>query len=400
MLLAGLLHVAVPRALVSRHMGGRGWRAALKGAVVGVPLPLCSCGIIPFAESLKRQGASRGAITSFLIATPQTGVDSVLATGALLGWPIAAWRVLTALVSGVLGGTAVSWAVEDDACGDPGHEAPQVGPEPGLTSRLREALSYGFGMLLEDIAFWLSVGILVGGAIGAFVPPDFFSQHIANPYLQTVAVLAVAVPLYVCATGSIPIAAALVAKGLPLGAAVVFLIAGPATNVATLSVFAKALGRRTVAIYLGTIVLMSLAFGMAFQLLFPELGLAGGGQHHHHDGPLADVAWWEWASAALLGLLTAAALWRRALLRLSAERAEQPLEDEGDDMQTIELEVQGMNCGHCSGSVEQVLGQVPGVQQVQVSLEQGRATVRGEGLALEPLVEAVQSRGFEAREAS
>jgi uncharacterized membrane protein YraQ (UPF0718 family)/copper chaperone CopZ len=404
LLLAGLLHVTVPKAWVTRHMGGRGLGAAVKAALVGIPLPLCSCGVIPFADSLKRQGASRTSITSFLIATPQTGVDSILATSAMLGPVVAVWRVITALVSGVVGGVlAGAVEPEEDRAGP--EELPTGGGLPrGWKAKGRELLSYGMGMLMEDIAFWLTVGMVAGGAIAAFVPDDLFTSAVSHPVLQWGAVMVVAVPLYVCATGSIPIAAALVAKGLPLGAAIVFLIAGPATNVATLTVFTRALGRRVVAVYLGTIVVVSLAFGLAFDLLFPGAGLPVSMAHHHEHGLLETVTWWEWASSVVLVVALARALWIRGRARVARWRAADvpdpiPNQHGENDMDIISLDVQGMTCGHCSGSVEKALSAIDGVRVVDVTLATGRVVVYGNGLDSQALIAAVVDKGYEAQEA-
>ena len=406
--LAGLLHALVPQAWVARHLGGHGLGAAAKAAAIGTPLPLCSCGIIPFADLLKRQGASRAAITSFLISTPQTGVDSILAAYAMLGLPLALWKVVTALVSGVIGGTIASLitregreaataaatgaeACEGDACETPAPDLP-------LSGRVRQGLSYGLGMLVEEIAFWLVVGTLAGGAIAAFVPDDFLAGAVSDPHLQMALVLLVAVPLYVCATGSIPVAAALVLKGMPLGGAIVFLIAGPATNLATLTVFTRVLGRRVVAVYLATIVVVSYGFGVLFHLLFPgatlPLAASGSGQHAH--GPLMHVAWWEWLATALLGALVLRALLTRARERWLDGGAPA---DEGDAVARIRIRVEGMTCNHCRGRVEQALEGVDGVEAVEVSLEEGEASVRGQ-VPVEALIEAVEGRGYSASEAA
>jgi uncharacterized membrane protein YraQ (UPF0718 family)/copper chaperone CopZ len=377
--------------------------AALKAAVVGIPLPLCSCGVIPFADSLKRQGASTASITSFLIATPQTGIDSILATSAMLGPVVALWRVVTALVSGVIGGTLAG--VVDRAA--PAHVAashggPGVALPRGLKAKARELFSYGLGMLVEDIAFWLVVGMAAGGAIAAFVPEDLFTSAVSHPVLQWGAVMLVAVPLYVCATGSIPIAAALVAKGLPLGAAIVFLIAGPATNVATLTVFTKALGKRVVAVYLGTIVVVSLAFGLAFEAIFPGTGLPVSMAHSHEHGLLASVSWWEWASSAVLAVALSRALWIRAVARVArwrpASAPETCATQAGEnDMDIINLDVQGMTCQHCSGSVEKALSAMDGVRAVDVTLATGRVVVYGNGLDTQALIATVVDKGYEAQ---
>ena len=404
LMLAGLLHVIVPKAWVTRHMGGHGVGAAIKASLVGIPLPLCSCGVIPFADSLKRQGASKSAITAFLIATPQTGVDSILATTAMLGPVVAIWRVITALVSGVIGGTLAG--VVDNEEPEPAAVA-QAGSGSGLPvgwkAKLEELVSYGLGMLMEDIAFWLVVGLAAGGAISAFVPEDLFTGAVSHPVLQWSAVLVVSVPLYVCATGSIPIAAALVAKGLPLGAAIVFLIAGPATNVATLTVFTRALGKRVVAVYLGTIVVVSLAFGLAFEALFPGAGLPMAMGHQHDHGLMAQVAWWEWASSVVLAVVLARALWIRGAARLARWRPDPvvPEPKRGDnDMDIINLDVQGMTCGHCSATVQKALSAIEGVRAVDVTLETGRVVIYGAGLDSAALIAAVLDKGYDAEEAA
>lgn len=405
LLLAGLLHVTVPKAWVTRHMGGSGVGAALKAALVGIPLPLCSCGVIPFADSLKRQGASKSSITSFLIATPQTGVDSILATSAMLGPVVAIWRVITALVSGVIGGTLAGMVDPEEPSQVVDPRSDGTGLPVGWRARLHELLSYGMGMLLEDIAFWLTVGLAAGGAIAAFVPDDLFTAAISHPALQWGAVLVVAVPLYVCATGSIPIAAALVAKGLPLGAAIVFLIAGPATNVATLTVFTRALGRKVVAVYLGTIVVVSLLFGLAFEWLFPGTGLPMTMSHHHEHGLLAQVTWWEWASSAVLVVGLARALVIRGRARIAAWRpapAPQTCSTKpgDDDMDIITLDVTGMTCQHCSGTVEKALSAMEGVRAVDVTLASGRVVVYGHGLDTAALIATVVEKGYEAQVAA
>jgi uncharacterized membrane protein YraQ (UPF0718 family)/copper chaperone CopZ len=402
LVLAGLLHVTVPKAWVTRHMGGGGLGAAVKASLVGIPLPLCSCGVIPFADSLKRQGASKTSITAFLIATPQTGVDSILATSAMLGPVVALWRVVTALVSGVIGGTLAGVVDPEEPVQAETTSGGGAGLPVGWKAKARELLSYGMGMLMEDIAFWLLVGMVVGGAIGAFVPDDLFTSAVSHPVLQWGAVMAVAVPLYVCATGSIPIAAALVAKGLPLGAAIVFLIAGPATNVATLTVFTKALGKRVVAVYLGTIVVVSLAFGLAFEAIFPGTGLPVSMAHSHEHGLLASVSWWEWASSAVLAVALSRALWIRAVARVArwrpASAPETCATQAGEnDMDIINLDVQGMTCQHCSGSVEKALSAMDGVRAVDVTLATGRVVVYGNGLDTQALIATVVDKGYEAQ---
>jgi copper chaperone CopZ len=255
-------------------------------------------------------------------------------------------------------------------------------------------------MLVEEVAFWVIVGTLIGGAIAAFVPDDFLAHNLPNTYVQMIAVLAVAVPLYVCATGSVPVAAALVLKGMPLGAAIVFLIAGPATNVATLTVFTKVLGKRTVAIYLGTILVLSYAFGVIFQQLFPHAGVAAALQTPHmHEGPLGALAWWEYSTALLLGVLLLRALRVKAMARWGRRAETEELAGPtavGAAVESIQLMIGGMNCNHCRATVEKALCGVAGVTHVEVSLEGESAGVRGTGLSAAALVAAVVRSGFTA----
>jgi len=387
-LIAGALHVLVPKSWVARHLGGGGLPASVRAALIGTPLPLCSCGVVPFAELLKKQGASKPAITSFLISTPQTGVDSILAAYAILGLPLALWKVMTAAVSGVIGGTVASWVDRT-----PRAEA-VAGPVADGGRSVSAALRYGLGNLLDDVAFWLLVGVMVGGAIAAFVPDGFLSREFLHPSLQIIAVLAVAVPLYVCATGSVPVAAALVLKGMPLGAAVVFLIAGPATNVATLAVFGKVLGKRILAVYLGSIVIVSVVFGLLFQVIFPHAHLAPSLQGAHvHSEPLAEVTWWEWASVMVLGGLMVRVFLRRLVRRFGRTRGSAPAAARGE---TMRLQVAGMSCAHCRRSVEKALAAIAGVTGVEVSLERAEARVTGEALNADALIDAVRRRGFTA----
>ena len=252
-LVAGLLHAFVPGSLYSRYLSGANLRSVLLAALFGIPLPLCSCGVIPTAMSLRKEGASKGATTSFLIATPQTGVDSILATYSILGLPFAILRPIAALVTSVFGGVLVNAAdkapstpVDDSAavCDNEGTCAPTTPTYTGFVDRLKTALRYGFVDMVQDIGKWLVIGLVVAGLITLFVPNDFFVRFADRPLLAYVVVLLIAIPMYVCATGSIPVAAALMLKGLSPGAALVFLMAGPASNMASILVIRRVMGQR------------------------------------------------------------------------------------------------------------------------------------------------------------
>ena len=375
MAVAGVLHAVVPGNLIQRHLRGRA--GVLKAVALGVPLPLCSCGVIPAGLGLKKDGASDGASVGFLIATPQTGVDSMFVSASFLGWPFALFKVAAALVTGLIGGwltDAVATQEEPQVIAD----ATEVSEAGGFRGAVDHALD-----ILSGIWRWIVFGVLVSAALTAYLPDgSLASLAVVGALGTSLAVLAVSVPLYVCATASVPIAAALVAGGMPAGAALIFLMAGPATNMATLGAVYRGLGGRALAIYLTTIVTGSIGFGWAFDFLL-EGGPSTAMAHHEH------TTWWAMASAvALLGLLGWFAFRdaRRWLKDRAASR------HEGGSR--LEVGVAGMNCNNCVNKLTGALEQQDGVESVQVSLEPGRAVVRGD-IDIEQIRETVRAAGFQ-----
>ncbi|HKK33067.1 MAG TPA: SO_0444 family Cu/Zn efflux transporter [Desulfomicrobiaceae bacterium] len=286
---AGLLRGFLPDDFVSRHLGRGKGGSVLKASLFGVPLPLCSCGVIPAAAGLRKQGASKGATTSFLISTPETGVDSIAVTWALLDPVMTLFRPLAAFLTAMVAGFSVDlYDKEKEGPGPPltplnslsscsGSECGCSGTSSAPTTfmgRLRSGMRFAFGELLGDIGKWFLVGVLLAGMIGALLPADIIATYLGEGILPMLAVLVVAVPLYVCATASTPIVAALALKGLSPGAALVFLLAGPATNVATLTVVSKIVGKRSALIYLAAIVGCSLVLGMVGNWVYGALGLS------------------------------------------------------------------------------------------------------------------------------
>ena len=282
--LAGAVRAFVPTGAVVKFLGKAKVRSAFWAAAVGVPLPLCSCGVVPMAAALRREGASKGAVTSFVISTPESGADSILATYALMDLPMTIARpvlaFVTAFVAGVAEvlfgkpsaapaaeGAACACGCEDDCGGEESNK-------PGLARRLSGGLSYAFGEMFEDMAAYLLVGFLAAGLLAAVVPPAFVAERLSSPTLQIVALVVLGAPIYVCATAATPIAAVLVAKGVSPGAALAFLLAGPATNAASLAVLTKYLGKRSVAIYLVTIIVLAIGGGIALNAVYGGFGLA------------------------------------------------------------------------------------------------------------------------------
>jgi uncharacterized membrane protein YraQ (UPF0718 family)/copper chaperone CopZ len=356
MAVAGVLHTLLPAGLVKRQLQGTG--GVVKAVALGVPLPLCSCGVIPAGLGLKRDGASDGASVGFMISTPQTGVDSILVCASFLGWPFTVFKVVTAGVTGLLGG----WLT--DRLGGPRVELGSGGStaadtQPGWREGVGHALS-----VLQTIWGWLLIGVLASAAIQTWMPPTMFQHTQAwGGMLAILGVLLISLPLYVCATASVPIAAALVAGGMPVGAGLVFLMAGPATNVATMGAILRGFGARILGIYLGTIIVCSVVAADIFNRWVDPVWTQQVG-HGHHGGPVATLS-----AVVLMALIAKFAMddVRRHLAIRSPSAQD-----------TLEFVVEGMTCGGCVSRLEGVLRGVDGVDQVLVTLEPGSARVSGD----------------------
>lgn len=272
---------------IERHLGAAGKFSTLKAALFGVPLPLCSCSVIPVAVSLRRHGASRGATIAFLISTPQTGIDSIFVTYSLLGTIFTVVRPLAAFISGLAGGYLVNRFL-------PGEDAGKDSPSPAdekcpccakkQVNRIMAALRYGFIAMPRDIGNALLVGLMISALISAFLPSNFLSNVMGTGLKPMFIMMIVAVPLYVCASGSVPVAAALMMKGITPGAAFVFLMAGPATNAATIAAVWKVLGKKTALLYLLTVAVFSIIFGLMIDYIFASAGISVSNGHIGHAG--------------------------------------------------------------------------------------------------------------------
>jgi uncharacterized membrane protein YraQ (UPF0718 family) len=268
-LIAGVLSVLISRDSVEQHLGGRGLKAIFKASLLGVPMPLCSCSVIPVAAGLRKHGASKGATASFLASTPQTGIDSIAVTYSLLGGVFTLFRVVVAFITGLLCGTMVetfSNPNDDRGIEEEGHCC-CCSTAAKSKSPLRRMFQYGFLDLPKDIGRPLLIGILVSALIGALVPDNYFADKLSSGIGTMLIMLAIGTPLYVCSTASIPIAMTLMQLGVSPGAALVFLISGPATNAATLSTMWKMIGRRSTLIYLACLFLCALGAGLLFDTL-------------------------------------------------------------------------------------------------------------------------------------
>jgi len=355
MAVTGVLHAILPPNFLRKHLRGRG--SVLKSVTLGVPMPLCSCGVIPAGIGLKKDGASDGAALGFLISTPQTGVDSILVSATFLGWPFAFFKVVSAFVTGWVGGVIANRvseaAQEEEFASD-------------LKSRTwRDGFEHAI-QVLRSIWKWLVFGVVASAVITLYIPQEGITQvSNASPLLTCLAVLILSTPLYVCATASVPIAAALVSQGMPMSAALVFLMAGPATNVATIGAIYRAFGRKQLTVYLGTIILGSLGFGLTFDSVISQTGMA----HIPHEHALS---WWAHGSAGVLFLFF---LWFgledfRGWIKSRSKTSPATVP-------TIEFSVSGMSCGGCVKKIERAFEGQDQVDSVTVSLDPGQAIIHG-----------------------
>jgi uncharacterized protein len=340
-LLVGLVVAAnmkawIPMSWLQQQLGGDGIKPVIKGALLGAPLPLCSCGVIPAAMQLRRGGAGKGATVAFLSATPETGVDSISVSYVLLGPVMAIVRpvaaIISAIVSGLLVGkanepstpeTATAPALPTDKSCCAGKTAP-VPSEPvkasccatakttaaklTLWQQAKQGLEYSSGKLLSDFYLWLLLGLFFAALVQTLVPMDYLTQYGSSIWTMLLMVL-ISVPMYVCATASTPIAAAMMLVGISPGAALVFMQAGPATNIATISVVYKELGKRALAAYLFGVIVMSVLFGWLLDqgLAYFDISVQGAMQHQHSVLP----GWLELAAALLLAGLILRIIWRQ-----------------------------------------------------------------------------------------
>jgi len=359
-LVAGLLSVVLPKDKVSRHLSGNSTASVSKAALIGMPLPLCSCGVIPVTAHLEKQGASRGSVLSFLISTPTSGIDSIFATYALLGPLLAIMRPIASIFGGIATGILENRLSTDD------HNSPDVNQAVAevdnrpLSEKLRSGIRYGFDDLVADTAKWLVIGLVLGGILSYILPATLAGTYLANPWFSYPLMLIVGIPIYVCTTGSIPIAASMIFNGMSPGAGFVFLFAGPASNTATLSFVAGKLGRKTTILYVLSIIVWSVFFGLLIDFIWnlsgQDIGLLG---HHHELLP----AWLKILSAVLMiGLIV-----RTWVPSSTTEISES----------NCELTVEDMNCEHCRKSISTALETIDGVREYAVDLETKRVSVAG-----------------------
>lgn len=276
---AGILKQLIPDNFVSSHLGKNSTSAVIKATLFGIPLPVCSCSVIPLAQGLRKEGASKGAVQSFLISTPITGVDSILATYSLFGFVFTTFRIISSIIIAISVGLVQNFVQKEDdikvettesSCGCSSNcDAPSVKKKFSFIG----VLKYGYGTLFNDMAKALLIGLILGAIFVTFTPKEYTEILFQNQFLTYIVVILVAMPLYTCATASLPIAAAFMLQGMSPGAVFIFLTVGPATSAVTMSVVYKMLGKTSLIIYLIVIAVLGLLFGFIYDTFFKELSL-------------------------------------------------------------------------------------------------------------------------------
>tara|TARA_Y100000588_G_scaffold114080_1_gene125207 strand:+ start:123 stop:1388 length:1266 start_codon:yes stop_codon:yes gene_type:complete len=391
MLVSGLISIFIDSSFIFKHIGQKNAGSVLKSTLFGIPLPLCSCGVIPVAATLRESGASKGATVSFLVSTPQTGVDSIFLTYGMLGPMFALFRPLAALASGFFSGIVIN-----NFDHDMHHHLSESDNAPitkeSLDKRIISGVKYGFLTLPADIVIPLTQGLVVAAAIAILIPPQFIAEHFSSSNLiQYTMMLAVSLPIYVCATASIPIAVALMAKGITPGAAFIFLMAGPATNASSIAVIKNILGKRTLYHYLVLIAFTAISFGYILDnfltITLPDMSSH---THHHVMDDYGSII----LSVIFLVILVNAYFYRSKSESTDSKDIENNIEN---DQEKIAITVDGMTCSHCKESVESAIYSFSGVASASVDLLTGNVIVVGSGLDETALKEKITAKGFSTK---
>lgn len=406
LIFAGLLKIYFPQKHIDKYLGKSDFKSSLNASLLGIPMPLCSCGVIPTGISFFRNGASKGATNSFLISTPQTGIDSIFATYSMLGWPFALLRPIVAFFTGIVGGILTNIFVKENpvskssfshfkidtntlnkteaTCEDDSCECHEQKVEDKRHALIKAA-DYAFIELLQDIAKWLIIGFLVAALISVVLPNDFFSSFQGLGFLEILVVLAASVPIYICATGSIPIAAVLLLKGVSPGAALVFLMAGPATNIATMTVLGKTMGRKSLIIYLVTIIGGAIFFGMLTNLLIPSEFILSKIVHIHENGEHEMLPKWLQLGSAFLLIFSIVGGYFFTKILKNKRIAK---------IDGITIKVTGMTCSHCEATVKKNLENLKGITNVVANNGTNSVKITGSNINLKRVKETINKLGY------
>ena len=378
-LIAGLLHGVVNDKFIPKNLLGNSFINIMKASLIGIPLPLCSCGVIPVAISLYKKGASKASTASFLISTPQTGVDSIMMTYGMFLPILPVFiiiRPIAALIAGLLGGTLIKFFSDNNASAveECTHEK----------KTFKDMLEYGLVALPQDIAKPLLIGILLASLIAIRPPDELFRMFVSYGGIsELIIVLILSIPLYVCATASIPLALSLVGTGtISIGGALIFLMAGPVTNLATISTIYNILGKKFTAIYLFAVTSTAFLFGYGINYYYPTLNNTINWHQLMHAGAHEHAGLFTYLCSIIILIILLNALFK-------------PFEKkvEGSDLDTT-INVSGMTCNHCKQSVTNAVMGCANITDVKIDLDSGNVFISGENFNLDEIYLAVENNGF------
>lgn len=385
---AGLLKVFLPDTFISKYLRKSNTRSAINATLLGVPLPLCSCGVLPTGISLYKNGASKGATNAFITATPQTGIDSILVTYAMLGLPMAIIRPVVALVSGILSGIVTNKLTRKEEKQEiiaTQNKISCVTPKQSFLQYWIAVFRYAFLTFLADIARWLVIGTLLAALISVVLPDNFFTNYISKGILGIILILITSMPLYICATASVPIAAVLMSKGISPGAILVFLMAGPATNVASFTLIGKTLGKRSLIAYLVTIIGAAVGFGLLIDAFLPTswFQLENFTNAHIHN----EEGWIFWLQTLSTILLVGLILYIYISKFIESKK---PMKQVAN---TKVYQVPDVSCNHCKKNLEEAFSALENVESVEINLAKKSLIIKGD-ISNKEVEKLVVERGF------
>jgi hypothetical protein len=397
MLFVAILHVTISKEFVQKHTGKKGFMSVIKAALFGVPLPLCSCGVLPTAVFLKKNGSTKGAAISFLISTPQTGVDSMIATYGMMGWVFAIFRPIAAFVMGVVGGAIIDKTDTEEHT----EQKDKVIEQPGAVCELdvtklpwkekfQRMWRYAFVEFFDDISVHFMVGVLIAGLITVIIPDNLASDlNIGSGIVAMLLMIAIGIPMYVCATSSIPIALALMMKGFSPGVAFVFLAMGPATNAASIAVIKKVFGAKTTLIFLGVLAVMGIIMGYLLDWIYAigNFNIMDTMNHNHNHSMISPTI--MLISAIIMSMLVIASFYRIYLSKYFRKTKNK------EYIGMEEFKVTGMSCSHCASTIKDSVSKIEGVESAEIDFNNNLLYVKGK-FERKKVIETIISLGYGA----
>ena len=387
LVLVGMLNIFIKKQWIAKHLGGTGIWPVIKASLLGVPLPLCSCGVVPTGLYLKDKGASDSSAVSFLISTPQTGADSIIATYGLMG-PLFAWyRPLAAFVSGIVGGASIRLFNKKPAT-HPSKLPVEDDESAPIKQRAVKSFKYAFGEFVDDIAVHFIIGLAIAALIAVMIPADFIeSIGLSSGILSMLIMIVIGAPMYICSTSSIPIAVMLMVKGLSPGAAFVFLFMGPFTNAASLILISKKFGRKNTVIYFLSAAVSAMAFGVVLDAVVNAAGV----EFSYLTARQAEMAYSPVqivVAAVFLMLVLFYAV--RKLVRYSQKiKAKKSASDETYKTYAVD----GMDCKNCAAGLEASIREEDGVLNAEIDFDSKELKIWGK-VSEEKLEQMVKAHGY------